>query len=198
MAQYPRPGIDYLPDGFTDPAPRAWPLGVQAGLLAAMFLVCQWIWSLAEGSVVERLVVAQATVVPASWWIDWLSPGLGVKAVNFNLRAPGGGIHVLNGCEGLDVLFLLWSALTVTAMGWRRRIFGFVAGTGLVWALNQVRVVVLFYANRQDKDLFALLHGTVAPLLLIVATTAAFVLLLAWPTRSAQRNNLPPAPVADA
>jgi exosortase/archaeosortase family protein len=142
-------------------------------------------------------VVAQATVVPASWWIDWLSPELGVKAVNFSLRAPGGGINVLNGCEGLEVLFLLWAALVVTAMGWRRRIFGFVAGTGLVWALNQARVVGLFYANREDKELFALLHGTVAPLLLIVATTAAFVLLLAWPTQSAQRQDLHPSPVAD-
>jgi exosortase/archaeosortase family protein len=74
----------------------------------------------------------------------------------------------------LDVLFLLWSALVVTATGWRRRIFRFVARTGLVWALNQVRVVVLFYANREDKELFALLHGTVAPLLIIVVPTAAF------------------------
>jgi exosortase/archaeosortase family protein len=187
MTQPARPGIDYLPDGFSDPEHRPWPLALQVSVFVAMFLTCQWLWSLAAGHAVEHLVVAQATVLPASWWIDWLTPDLGVKAVNFSLRAPGGGINVLNGCEGLDVLFLLWSALVVTAMGWQRRIFGFVGGTGLVWALNQVRVVVLFYANREDKELFALLHGTVAPLLLIVATTAAFVLLLAWPLVQSRR-----------
>jgi exosortase/archaeosortase family protein len=186
MAQAPRPGIDYLPDGFSDPVDQPWPLALQVVVFAALFIALQWAWSLAEGTAIERLIVAQATVTPASWWINLLTPELDVKVVNFSLRAPGGGINVLNGCEGLDVLFLLWSALVVTAMGWRRRLVGLVAGTGFVWALNQVRVVVLFYANREDKELFALLHGTVAPLLLIVATTAVFVLLLAWPQRAAR------------
>jgi hypothetical protein len=88
MTQPPRPGIDFLPDGFSDPDHRPWPLAILVSVFALMFFFCQWFWSIAEGHAVEHLVVVQATVLPASWWIDWLTPDLGVKAVNFSLRAP--------------------------------------------------------------------------------------------------------------
>jgi exosortase/archaeosortase family protein len=60
-------------------------------------------------------------------------------------------------------------------MNWRKRAQGILIGTLGVWALNQGRILVLFYANRSDKELFNLLHGTVAPLVLIVLTSIAFL-----------------------
>jgi hypothetical protein len=43
-----------------------------------------------------------------------------------------------------------------------------------------VRILVLFYAYRSNKEWFAQLHGTIAPLVLIVLVTAAFALFVAW------------------
>lgn len=181
----PKPGVDYWPDGYAPEARRWWaagplPLGLQIVLFCGIYLLLQSQWKSVFGGVLEHWVVARGTVEPAALWVRLLTPELQPFAASFSLRAGSGGpgIHVLNGCEGLDVLFLLWAALAVSGLSWRWWLTGFLVGTPLVWLLNQVRVVALFYANRADKDLFALLHGTVAPLLLIACTLIAFLALM--------------------
>jgi len=171
---------DKRPGPGPDATPATRPTWLQLALFVPGFAALSWAWSRAAGTPLEALLIADATVAPAARWIGWLTPAAGAAAQGFSIRAPGGGINVLNGCEGLDMLFLLWSALVAVPMGWRRRLVGLLGGTALVWLLNQLRVVALFYANRHDKDLFALLHGTVAPLLLVLCLTLAFVALLSW------------------
>lgn len=171
--------------------PRRRPLWLQLLLFVLSFGALFAAWKQAAGTAWEKVLIADLTVAPAAFWIRQLTPEVAAVAQGFSIRAPGGGINVLNGCEGLDVLLMLWAALVAVPMGWRRRLVGWVAGSMLAWGLNQARVVALFYANRADKDLFALLHGTVAPLLLILCLALAFALLLQWRPRGAA-----PDPVA--
>ncbi len=142
------------------------------------FVLMQGLWSFARGTLLERVAVDQATVDPAAWLVNQLTPQVHALAVRSSIRAPGGGINVLNGCEGFEVLFLLMAALLVAPIVWRRKAVGLFAGALIVWVLNQARILVLFYASRADKELFTLLHGTVAPLVMIVLVTIAFVFFL--------------------
>ncbi len=180
----PRPGIDYWPDGYIPERTRLLSDRSNAVLrllvFCGMYVALQFLWQSTQGGPIEKWVVADATVSPAALVVDWLTPELRAFAIQFSIRAASGGpgINVLNGCEGLEVLFLLWAALVVCGLPWRWRLAGFLLGTPLVWLLNQMRVVSLFYANRADKDLFALLHGTVAPLLLISMVGIAFLLFM--------------------
>lgn len=178
MKNKPRAGIDYYPDGFVTPPPKPWPLWLQIGVFALVFVLLQGAWSFTRGSAMERIAVDKVTVLPAAWLVNQLTPDVRAVAVRTSIRAAGGGINVLNGCEGFEVLFLLVAALLVAPMTWSRKVHGLLAGTLFVWMINQGRILVLFYANRADKELFTLLHGTVAPLVLIVLVTIAFVLYL--------------------
>jgi len=54
-------------------------------------------------------------------------------------------------------------------MPWRRRLIGLGLGILLVFGLNQIRLVALFYAFRADPSLFDLLHGILAPIALVIA-----------------------------
>ncbi|OQW85832.1 MAG: hypothetical protein BWK72_20230 [Rhodoferax ferrireducens] len=189
MKTKPRAGVDYYPDGFQTPPPRPWPLWIQIGVFALTFTVLQSLWALASGTALERIAVDQATVAPAAWLVNQLTPEMQALAVRSSIRAPGGGINILNGCEGFEVLFLLTSALLVAPLSWRRKAVGFFAGVLLVWLLNQGRILVLFYANRVDKELFALLHGTVAPLVIIVLVTIAFVFFLSKSNNTQQSES---------
>lgn len=184
MQHKPLAGIDYLPDGFESPPPRIWPLWLQLGVFTLTFVLLQAGWSSVRGTAVERIAINDATVVPAAWLVRRITPEVRAMAVRSSIRAAGGGINVLNGCEGFEVLFLLVAALLIAPLTWRRRVVGLVAGTLLVWVLNQGRILVLFYANRTDKELFSLLHGTVAPLVMIVLVSIAFVLYLSMPRQS--------------
>ena len=158
------------------------PYWLQVGQFAGAFLFLQSGWSLARGTAVERIAINDASVAPAAWLVNQLTPDVHAVAVNASVRAIGGGINVLNGCEGVEVLFLLIAALVIAPISPLRKVCGAVAGVPLVWLLNQARILVLFYANRSDKELFALLHGTVAPLVMIVLVTLAYVAYLSAST----------------
>jgi exosortase/archaeosortase family protein len=178
MKTQPRTDVDDYPNGFDAAPPKPWPLWIQVGVFAMAFVLMQGLWSFARGTLLERVAVDQATVAPAAWLVNQLTPQVHALAVRSSIRAPGGGINVLNGCEGFEVLFLLMAALLVAPIVWRRKAVGLFAGALIVWVLNQARILVLFYASRADKELFTLLHGTVAPLVMIVLVTIAFVFFL--------------------
>jgi exosortase/archaeosortase family protein len=164
-------------DEFLERQRRTGRLGPVAAtlLFLAVFVLLQAAWGVARGTQVERAVIDQATVHTARFLIRLIEPSLPVAAEGSRLKAPGGGINILNGCEGTEVLFLLYAALAAAAMPWRGRILGALVGTLLVFALNQGRVVALFYAYRSDRAMFDLMHGTVAPLVLIALTLLFFV-----------------------
>ena len=144
----------------------------------AAFAALQGLYETAKGTWVERLIIDHATVQTAAWLIDTLDPSVGVEPVGPRLRAPGGGLNILNGCEGTETAFLMIAAMLVAPLSLRARLGGLLAGTLVVFVLNQARVVALFYAFRSDKAVFDMLHGIVAPLLLIVAAAAFFVVWL--------------------
>lgn len=160
-------------------APRpGYSLPLAAALFVGIFAVLQWGWSELRGTAVERWVIDTMTVGNAAKVIATLDPAVGVSASGSRLVAPGGGINVLNGCEGIEVAFLLFSALVVAPLSWRERLLGIAAGTIAIFALNQARIVALFYAFRNDRVLFDTLHGMVTPLLMVVGAALFFAFWL--------------------
>lgn len=147
-------------------------------------------WSALRGSAAERAVIDHATVGTAVALVNRLTPEVAAQAKGARIQAAGGGINVLNGCEGTEVLFLLWAALLAAPLSWRWRLQGALLGAVWVFALNQVRLLALFYSYREDRPLFNLLHGLVAPGLLVAAT----LLFVAWVYRrhdASQRLAMP-------
>jgi exosortase/archaeosortase family protein len=147
------------------------------GRLAAFlgtFSVLQLLWQALRGSFVEHLVIDWGTVRPAAWLINLLTPGIQAQAVGFSLVAPGGGLNILNGCEGMEALFLLAAAFAVAPLAPRQRIRGVLLGVAVVFVVNQLRILALFYAYRADASLFESLHGTVAPIAVVLVVLAYF------------------------
>jgi exosortase/archaeosortase family protein len=152
------------------PAPQRPSLGAfvaRAVAFVAVFMLLQAGWEAARGTWLEKLWVQELTVRSATGLINTLTPAVGAVAQGARIVAPGGGLNVLFGCEGTDVVFLLVSAFTVFALPWRLRLLGVASGLVLVFVLNQARIVGLFYAFRQDRALFELMHAAGAPLLMV-------------------------------
>ncbi len=147
-------------------------------LFLATFFILQYAWEMARGTGLEHFIIDDITVRPSAWIIDTLWPGSAVRAEGHRLVAPAGRLNVLNGCEGLETLFLLLAAFIAYPFGWRTRLLGMALGTGLVFVLNQARIVTLWAAFLNDKVLFGLLHGTILPLTLVAACLAYFLVFL--------------------
>ena len=81
------------------------------------------------------------------------------------------------------MLFLLVAAMLVAPLRWRAKLRGIAIGIVLVWVLNQIRVVGLFYAYRKDPEWFALLHGTLTPLAMVIALALFFLFYMSYSNR---------------
>ncbi len=153
-----------------------------------MFAVLQLGWQSARGTPVEKFVIHTCTVQPAAAFINLLTPEVRAEAVRFSVRAAGGGLNILNGCDGLEAVFLLISAFAVVAAPWRIRLGGVALGLAVVFLINQARILVLFYAFRADTALFDSLHSLVAPLAVVLVVVGYFH---AWLSYCQRRVRLP-------
>jgi exosortase family protein XrtM len=143
-------------------------------LFVTIIGVLQYAWSVLRQQAIGQFVVENLTVKTTVALINLLTPAIGVAAQGTHISAPGGGINVIHGCEGVEVMFLLAAAMAIAPLGWRARLNGLLAGIVVVFALNQMRLIAMFYAVRSNRPLFDMLHGMVAPMLLIAFTALFF------------------------
>ncbi len=144
---------------------NAWVMG---GVFLSLFALLQLGWQGLHGTAVERFIIHTCTVRPAAFWVSLLTPTVQVRVVDFSLRAAGGGLNILNGCEGVEAVFLILAAFLAAPLPWRSRGLGFLLGLAVVFVVNQARILALFYAFRADHSLFERLHGTVTPIVVIL------------------------------
>ena len=151
---------------------RARAMLVEVAKFLLVFAALQLEWQAVHGSAFERVVIEDGVVRPAAYVANLLTPAIDVRAEGAALRAPGGGVNILNGCEGVEAVFLLVAAFMVAHLPWHSRVLGILCGVGMVFLVNEVRVLILFYAYRADHTLFDRLHSTVTPIsvVLLVAT----------------------------
>jgi exosortase/archaeosortase family protein len=128
------------------------------------------------GAPLERWMIERVTVPAAAWIIASADPGAGAVARGPRISSPGGARNVLHGCEGSDAALLLAAALLAAPLPWRWRWSAAALGALALLGLNLARVVMLFYAMRHAPQWFSTLHGLVAPLMMVAAACAAFVL----------------------
>jgi len=138
---------------------------------AVLFLVLQrlyvWVRSNHEVFLNDRL-----NGVPSVWLINQLAPDENVVAADGRLvNGRGGDVNIKKGCEGFEVAILLVSVLAVYPMAWRRRLLGILLGVLLIYGLNIIRIVSLYYLWSYHPRVFELFHLTV---------WQAIIILLAW------------------
>ena len=156
-----------------------------------VFGLLQYAYSTSRGSAVERVIIDIATVRPSVAIINLISPQEQARAAGQRILSPRGGLSVLNGCEGTESIFLLLAAILSFAAPWRHKLTGAVLGTLLIYLLNQVRIVSLYFAAHTNRRWFDLLHGYVAPTLIIVLGCLFF---LWWANREGAACNEPTQP----
>lgn len=179
-------GVPHLPDGaINTPAPPLTPRSfwLAALIFLGVFALLQWVWSEARDTWVERLVIHEATVKPAAALVRVISPEIPATAVGASIKAPGGGLNILNGCEGTEVMFLLAAAFAALRLPWRRKLTGLALGLVIIFVLNQGRILALFYAYRVNRGLFDALHTLILPAVLI-ALVALYVHIFIQPDRT--------------
>lgn len=154
-----------------------------AGFLLT-FSLLQLAWQALSGGRIEYFVIHTGTVLPAALLANLLTPDALASVSGYVLQAPGVRLNILNGCDGLEALFLVTAAFAVAPLDWRGRLGGIAVAVPVVFVLNQARILVLFYAFRSSAQLFDALHATVTPIAVVVLICCYFYAWLAHANRS--------------
>lgn len=149
-------------------------LAQRAAVFVGVYVACTAIYISLKETLVQSVLIETLTVRPAAWFLQLFASDTGAVARGSRLTSPGGGINVLSGCEGTDVLFLVVAALLAAPLSWRNRLLGLVFGALLTFGANQVRIIGLFFAARSHTEHFAILHGLIAPLAIVFVVGAWF------------------------
>jgi exosortase/archaeosortase family protein len=143
-------------------------------VFVSIFVGLQLTWQELGASPVRAVLIDRGVVAPAAAIAAVLSPGLGVHAVGSHLRGPVSGINVVDGCDGMETLFLLSAGFAVAPLPLRSRAWGFAVGLSLVYVLNLARILALFYALQFAQPMFDWLHGLVTPILMVLTVVGFY------------------------
>jgi len=144
-------------------------------LFSSIFFLLYTTYELNRDSVVTEYIINTLTVASSVDIINFLTPDDNVKAIKNRLISPYGNISVLRGCEGTETALLMIAAITSFSASWRHKIWGIALGTLFIYAINQARIVALYYSFRHDIHLFELIHGLIAPTLIIFLGSVFFI-----------------------
>jgi exosortase H (IPTLxxWG-CTERM-specific) len=102
--------------------------------------------------------------------------------------AKGFGVEMRDGCNAVNVTILLWSAVIAFPARLKMKIWGLLAGTIIIQAINIVRFISLFYIGQYSTSWFDFAHGYLWESMLILDTMAVFWL---WVNRVSRSYAVP-------
>ena len=147
----------------------------------SLFLVCLFVlFTLELVQPVQTHVILPFTagVAHVSVWVMHLFDHNVVARQNDILDATtGGGIEIVAGCNGVEAVLILLSAIIAFPAPWKHKLFGIALGFLAVQAVNLLRIVCLFYVHQWNDVWFEWFHLYLWPALIILD---ALVFWLIW------------------
>ena len=122
-------------------------------------------------------VVYRGIVAASADVIRLITPQEAVKTIANRLQSGGVALEVVRGCDGAGVMFMLTAAMAASSAPLLRKLAGVLAATALVFLLNQVRIISLYYLAVYRKEWFLSVHVYFAPTLMIAVSGIYFA---AW------------------
>lgn len=134
--------------------------------------------------------VSRAVVVPFTESIAQISGtsisllGTQVQVLDRVISGGGFSMSIENNCNAIFEIGFFLAAVLAYPATWRAKLGAFLLGPPLLYAINLVRVIGLFYIGAQRPDLFDEAHLYVAQSLFILCIV---LLWLAWVQRFGAR-----------
>lgn len=163
-----------------NPTVRARLLFVTKFVVAIVIVIALLSLTVVDEHVVRPFSVVQTKVAGAM-----------LRAASQNVQAAGTlliqksyAVDVKNGCNGIEAIALLISALAAFPAPWRARLVAIVTGSLLVIAVNIVRIASLFVILRDYPKAFEFMHVVFWQIALFLLVIGFFV---KWSSRYAAR-----------
>jgi exosortase family protein XrtM len=149
-------------------------------LFVGAYVLLETCYFLVPDSILRNVVYHYGIVVASADVIHLITPHEWVTAIANRLNSERLVLEVIRGCDGAGVAFLLIAAMVAFPAGRCHKVTGSVTALVLVFLLNQVRIVGLYYIGAYQKDWFGVVHTYLAPTLMVAVASVYFTW---WITR---------------
>ena len=153
---------------------RSWGMSALVFLTAYIALYAAYVGI--PNEVLSSAIYEPLIVRPGAWLIHWLAPTDRVHAAGNQLIVGGSTLDIVRGCDGAGMLFLMFAAIVAIRTTWWQTLAGLAGAALFVYLMNQLRIVVLYFALTRHATWFVPLHTMVFPGLFVVLGVAWFVL----------------------
>jgi len=120
-------------------------------------------------------LVHTLTASVSSTIINTLTPGELTQTQGAVISSEHHAIDISEGCEGIEGILLLTSAILAFYAGIRAKILGIVAGSLVLYVSNLVRITALFYIFKYNPKLFDVMHVFVGQTFIIFVGIIFFI-----------------------
>ncbi len=132
---------------------------------------------------VERHVIDPFTAGIAKvcvWIVDLFDPHGIAQGKILRSTANGFAISIERGCNGVEAVIILVSAMLAFPAPWKDRLAGIGVGFVAIQGLNLVRIISLFYLGQWNRMWFDWFHLYLWQALIVVDALVVFLLWLRW------------------
>lgn len=153
------------------------------------FLILFFFFVLAGTALIRNAWIDENILLPYTRWITVLSAtllheiGFEVIADGTMLKSGGFAVEIRKGCDGVEATLILLAAFLAYPFRWRRRLQGLLSGGLLIFLLNLIRILVLYWLGQSGRvEAFRLVHTYVAQFA-VIAGAMVLWLYFAWRQR---------------
>lgn len=147
------------------------------------FLFVTWNWTDEH--------VSRPVTVGITWMTGALMRAAGLEVVQSatELAWRGERVSVMNGCNAIEALGILWAAVLAFPAPALLRLGAMAVGTVVIQAVNLVRVASLVVARSLVPSTFQLMHEAIWPALIILLAMAIWLVWIVKWVRPAGRGS---------
>jgi exosortase family protein XrtM len=145
------------------------------GFFIAIYIILHSLYYFSK-SLGIPLFLQQINTRITSLFINLISPGEATTAVGNAIKSKGFSLTIGWGCEGIEGVFMIIAALAAYSMKTKWKICGVLAGMGILFILNIVRLFFLWYTYRYKPILFDIMHVYIGQTFIIFFAVLFFIL----------------------
>lgn len=109
---------------------------------------------------------------------SWMIGTLGGTCLHQNAvlsnPAKGFSMEIRDGCNGVNVVVLLWAAILAYPSNWKWKLTGLSVGLAAIQILNLLRLISLYYLGQYSRQLFEFAHLYLWETLIIIDAIVVF------------------------
>ena len=150
-----------------------------------VYVLLHSLYFLIPDDVLRDNVYYYGIVIASESIINIVAPGELVSGDSNKIISSKAVLEIVRGCDGSGTMFLLVAAIVAFSSKLKLKFIGLMSGLILLYLVNQIRIVGLYFVVAYHREWFLPVHTYFAPTLIIIISVVFF----SWWASTAARQN---------